>query len=222
MEKAPGSEEFKAASTSSNEDPVISTDEAHVDHYRDPSAWYNKKIGFLPPYSMAMFQIVMLSFVVFMTPGMFNALSGLGGGGISDIKTADNANVALYSTFATIGFFGGTICNYIGVRASLCFGGTGYAMYAASLLCYYHTQNSGFVIFAGAYLGVCAGCLWAAQGAIILSYPTENRKGTAIMVFWIIFNLGAVIGAIIPLANNLENKGSAVKEIGSASGRERG
>ena len=85
-------------------------------------------------------------------------------------------------------------------------------MYAASLLCYYHTQNSGFVIFAGAYLGVCAGCLWAAQGAIILSYPTENRKGTAIMVFWIIFNLGAVIGAIIPLANNLENKGSAVKD----------
>lgn len=168
--------------------------------------WYDRRlVKFLPPYSNSMCQIVMLSFVVFMTPGMYNALTGIGGSGI-DTTVADNANVALYSTFATIGFFGGTICNLIGVRLCLILGGTGYLLYAGSLLCYTHTSNSGFVIFAGAYLGACAACLWAAQGTIIMSYPTEEKKGRAILVFWIIFNFGAVIGSIIPLADNLQNK----------------
>ncbi|EGW31298.1 uncharacterized protein SPAPADRAFT_61870 [Spathaspora passalidarum NRRL Y-27907] len=176
--------------------------------------WYNKKISFFGTgfrYSSAMTQIVMLAFVVFMTPGMFNALTGIGAS-IDDKHTADNANVALYSTFATIGFFGGTICNIIGVRASLMLGGTGYALYAGSLLAFNHTRNKGFVIFAGAYLGLCAAVLWAAQGTIIMSYPTESTKGRAIMVFWVIFNLGAVIGSVIPLADNIENKGSAAND----------
>lgn len=173
--------------------------------------WYDRRfIRGIPQYSDSMVQIVMLSFVVFMTPGMYNALSGIGGAGISDRATADNANVALYSCFATIGFFAGTICNYFGIKACLIGGGTGYFLYSSSLLCFYHTENKGFVIFSGAYLGICASCLWAAQGTIIMSYPTEDKKGRAIMIFWVIFNLGAVIGSVIPLANNINNKGSAV------------
>lgn len=173
--------------------------------------WYDRELMWGLRYSSATFQIVMLSFVVFLTPGMFNALSGIGAS-ISDVATADNSNVALYLTFASVGFFGGTICNVIGVRASLMFGGTGYCLYAASLLCFSHVENSGFVIFAGAFLGICASVLWAAQGTIIMSYPTEDRKGRAIMIFWVIFNLGAVIGLIIPLADNLENKGSTAND----------
>ncbi|CAK7893895.1 hypothetical protein CAAN1_09S05006 [[Candida] anglica] len=204
MEKS--AEEVHTSSTTSHDQEKIAPVEDTHDDY-DPNAWYNKKLfGVLPPYSSSMFQVVMLAFVVFMTPGMYNSLSGLGGAGISDKVTADNSTVALYATFATIGFFGGTICNIVGPRACLCFGGTGYALYAGSLLAYQHTANKGFVIFAGCYLGICAGCLWAAQGAIVLSYPTEDKKGTAIMIFWVIFNLGGVIGSIIPLAANMENK----------------
>lgn len=168
----------------------------------------------VPAYSNAMIQIVMLAFVVFMTPGMFNALSGIGASisGPDGVKTQDNANVALYCTFAGIGFFSGTLCNLLGPKLCLIIGGTGYLIYAGSLLSYNHNENAGFVIFAGAYLGFCASCLWAAQGSIIMSYPTEDKKGRAIMVFWIIFNLGAVIGAIIPLANNMHSDDSGVKD----------
>lgn len=172
--------------------------------------WYDKK-RFGLRYSDAMVQVTMCAFVVFLTPGMFNALTGIGAS-ISDVATSDNANVALYSTFATVGFFGGTISNLIGVRWSLVFSGSGYCLYAGSLLCFYHQENKGFVIFAGAWLGICASVLWAAQGTIIMSYPTENTKGRAIMVFWVIFNLGAVIGSIIPLADNLDNKASTVND----------
>lgn len=39
-----------------------------------------------------------------------------------------------------------------------------------------------FVVAAGAILGVCAGLLWTAQGSIMLSYATEERKGAYIAV----------------------------------------
>ena len=45
-----------------------------------------------------------------------------------------------------------------------------------------------------------------------MSYPTEQTKGRAIMVFWVIFNLGAVIGSIIPLAENMHNQGSSASD----------
>jgi hypothetical protein len=128
---------------------------------------------------------------------MFNALNGLGGAGIGNATAANNANCALYSTFAVVGFFGGTITNALGVRAALSFGGLGYFLYAASLLAWKHTQNKGFVVFAGAMLGVCAGLLWTAQGAVMMSYPPEQLKGRYIFIFWMIFNLGAVLGSLV-------------------------
>lgn len=56
-------------------------------------------------------QVVMLAFICFMCPGLFNALSGLGGGGQVDETTQANANSALYSTFAVSAFFSG--CAYV-------------------------------------------------------------------------------------------------------------
>ena len=127
---------------------------------------------------------------------MFNAVNGLGGGGQFDARTADNANVALYSTFSVFGFFAGTIANRLGIKLTLSLGGLGYVLYIASYLSYNHTANEGFVVFAGAMLGICAGMLWAAQGAIMMSYPPEQSKGRYISWFWMIFNLGAVIGGL--------------------------
>ncbi|KAF3986003.1 hypothetical protein FT663_04720 [Candidozyma haemuli var. vulneris] len=173
--------------------------------------WYHKRIiPGIPPYSNSFVQIIVMSFVIFLTPGCFNAITGIGNSGISDPKVADNANVALYSCFATIGAFSGVICNYIGVKACLMFGGTGYFMYTASLLVFHQTGNKGFPVFAGAYLGVCAALTWAAQGSIVMSYALEHKKATAIMVYWVIFNCGAVIGSIIPLAQNMTTGDSHV------------
>ena len=139
----------------------------------------------------------------FLCPGMFNALSGTGGGGQLDAKLADNANVALYSTFSVVGFFAGSLVNRLGVKYTLSFGGFGYFIYTASFLSYNHDSNSGFVIFAGALLGVCAGVLWAAQGTIMTSYPIEAEKGRYISWFWMIFNLGGVIGSLVCILDQL-------------------
>lgn len=142
-------------------------------------------------------QLLLVSFVCFLCPGMFNAVSGLGGGGQVDPTVVNNSNTALYSTFAVVGFFAGSIANRIGLRLCLTFGGFGYFIYVASLLSYNINQNAGFLIFAGALLGVCAGLLWCAQGAVMMSYPQEHQKGKFIAIFWVIFNLGGVIGSLV-------------------------
>ncbi|KAJ5659401.1 hypothetical protein N7507_005852 [Penicillium longicatenatum] len=157
----------------------------------------------IPWYASPRVQLVMVAFVCFMCPGMFNALGGMGGGGKTDATLADNMNTALYSTFAVFGIFGGTFINRLGVKWTLAFGGTGYCIYAISLLVSLYADVTGFNIFAGAWLGICAGLLWTAQGTIMISYPSEDKKGTYFAWFWGIFNMGAVIGSLIPLGQNI-------------------
>lgn len=146
----------------------------------DTSKWYNRGLALgsihCLPYSSGSIQILTVSFVCFMTVGMYSALGGLGGGGQVDPAVVNNSNIALYSTFATMAFFSGSICNKLNVRTLLTVGSWGYALYSASLLCYNITTNSGYVIASGAILGVCAAFLWTAQGAIMMSYADEKIK----------------------------------------------
>ena len=190
----------------------------HGEHDSKPKGkpWMYKsfKLGFItiPAYATPQFQILFVAFVCFLCPGMFNAVNGLGAGGLVNAHDINNANTAVYATFSIVGFFAGSIANRIGLRLTLGIGGFGYCLYIASILSYNHNQNAGFLIFAGALLGLCAGLLWTAQGAVMLSYPPERSKGRYIAVFWMIFNLGAVIGGLVPLGQNLHSKGNSVND----------
>ena len=60
---------------------------------------------FYNPYT----QVVLLGFVCFACPGLFNALNGLGAGGQIEATTSANANSTLYATFAVAAFFAGFV-----------------------------------------------------------------------------------------------------------------
>ncbi|KHN94892.1 DUF895 domain membrane protein [Metarhizium album ARSEF 1941] len=187
-----------------------------------PAGWrYRQRRIFgvaIPWYASPQTQLIMVSFVCFLCPGMFNAFGGMGGGGKTDATLADNMNTALYSAFAVFGFFGGTFINKLGVKYTLAFGGVGYCVYAASLLASVHADVSGFNLFAGVFLGICAGLLWTAQGTIMISYPREHEKGHYFAWFWGIFNMGAVIGSLIPLGENINVKVNATVTDGTYIG----
>lgn len=194
--------------------------------------WYDKKILGTVPYSQSMTQVVVLSVVCFMTTGMYNALTGIGGSGIT-LEVSNTGNTALYTVFCIWGFFSGYLCNMIGAKNALCIGSGGYCLYSGAL--FFYSKHSGtnpggseaFIYASSAILGACAGTLWyvqfefsqfffffatnsfrSAQGSIMMSYPPEEKKGRAIMIFWIIFNLGGVVGSAISLGNNLKNNES--------------
>lgn len=142
---------------------------------------------------------------------MYNALGGLGGSGQVNSTVAANATVALLSaTAVTALFFVGPIFDLIGPRWCWFIGGWTYALYSGALLCYNHTANSGFVIGAGAILGIGASFLWVSQGAIMTTYVPEWQKGRAIAIFWIIFNLGGSVGSFVSLGLNYNSKAGTV------------
>ncbi|KAI8326374.1 MFS general substrate transporter [Martensiomyces pterosporus] len=159
------------------------------------------------PYFSARTQIVILGFVCFGCPGMFNALNGTGGGGQVDRTTGNNANTSLYVCFIFSGLFGGAIVNKFGVRFTMFISGLMYALYSGSYIYINHTSHSWFTIWAGAMLGLGAGIFWTAQGMIMMSYPLESEKGKFITIFWVIFNLGGVIGGVVLLGTNYNHEG---------------
>lgn len=144
---------------------------------------------------------------------MYNALTGLGGSGQVDSTVAANANVALLSaTAATALFIVGPIFSWIGPRWCFLVGGWTYALYSGSLLSFNHNANGGFVIGAGAILGVGASFLWIVQGAIMTTYVDESQKGRAIATFWVIFNLGGGIGSLASFGLNFHSDSATVTD----------
>lgn len=70
-------------------------------------AVFERPTGWRQTYYHPAFQVALLGFVFFLCPGMFNALTGLGGGGQLDTRVQANATATLYATFAFFGFFSG-------------------------------------------------------------------------------------------------------------------
>ncbi|KAJ7228968.1 MFS general substrate transporter [Mycena pura] len=183
---------------------------------------FERPKGFRGRFSHPATQVALLGFVCFMCPGLFNALSGIGGGGQLDETTGNipcsastatqsipgaNANVALYSTFSVMAFFAGSVNNKLGPRLTLQLGSLGYGLYTAGFLVLnIHPHAKAFVIAAGAILGLCAGLLWTAQGSLMMAYPTEGDKAKFIAIFWAIFNLGGVVGAAVAFGTNFHTK----------------
>ncbi|KAK9145935.1 hypothetical protein Sjap_005838 [Stephania japonica] len=160
-------------------------------------------------YNSPLVQVALIGLVCFCCPGMFNALSGMGGGGQVNPKAANNANTALYAAFSVSGILGGGVYNVLGPHLTLFAGCSTYVLYAGSFLYYNHHHHQAFAIVAGAILGVGAGLLWSGQGAIMTSYPTPSRKGIYISLFWSIFNMGGVIGGLIPFILNYHRESAA-------------
>ncbi|KAG0256726.1 hypothetical protein BGZ95_005429 [Linnemannia exigua] len=153
-------------------------------------------------WTSPLMQVIAVGVVCFCCPGMYNALNGIGGGGQVDSKVGQNANVALYTCFAIFGLLAGAIHNKLGPKWTIFIGCTFYCLYAGSFLAYNHHKTSWFSILAGGLLGVGAGMLWTAQGAMMMAYPTEQEKGKFIAIFWAVFNSGGVVGSIVPLVIN--------------------
>ncbi|KAI7818205.1 UNC93-like protein, partial [Gamsiella multidivaricata] len=152
--------------------------------------------------SRALRQIILMGVICFGTIGMFNAMSSIGNAG-KHSPTAQNLAITSSSIAYIIGFLlaGGTH-NMIGPRLCVAFGGLTFFLYAGSMLLAKDDDNSVYPPLAGILLGLGAGCIYVTEGAMMMSYPTEDNKGKYIACFWAIFNLGAVLGSVLPLIMN--------------------
>lgn len=196
-----------AASSISNKDDSSLEDSSEHTGFCLPS-WMRKSF----------IQNLVVGFIAFAGPGMFNALQGLGNAGGSDPSVSSTMNACLYGTFAICGCLGGFFFNLVGPRPLLGFGALTYAGYCVGVYLWGQVDESlsWLAILTATLLGVGAGFLWTAQGAIMMSYPTEKEKGHFVSSFWIIFNLGGFLGGLITLGTEY-NQDNGATGLNSAS-----
>ena len=63
---------------------------------------------FMRIYSKPVVQVALVGMVCFLTSGMYNSITGIGGGGQVNADTSNKSAVALNSTFSVVSFFAGT------------------------------------------------------------------------------------------------------------------
>jgi hypothetical protein len=156
----------------------------------------------IPAYRHPRVQVVVLGLVVFMTAGIYQVITALGGAGQQSPHLADSASITLFSIFMAFTLMAPAVLNYFGIRLTLAFGSLGYAAYSASLWCYNHTHNQPFVIFGGAWCGLSAAFLWVAERVGPVAYASEEKKGSYVATFWTVYQVGTMIGAAIPVGQN--------------------
>jgi hypothetical protein len=76
-------------------------------------------------YSHPRVQACMLGCVLFLTVGMYNVITFLGGAGQQTAYLPDVANIALYTVFTVACLVAPACLSYFGLRGTLCFSGFG-------------------------------------------------------------------------------------------------
>lgn len=101
---------------------------------------------------------------------------------------------------------GSVVANRFGLKSTLVFGTTGYALYSAALYANNRYGTVWFIYLGSAACGVTAGLFWAAEGAIMLSYPEPHTRGKY-LAYWLCYrNSGGILGGVINLAFNAHGK----------------
>lgn len=101
---------------------------------------------------------------------------------------------------------GSIVANRFGLKATFAFGTTGYVIYSAALYTNNRYGNEWFIYVGSAACGITAGLFWAAEGAIMLSYPEPENRGKY-LAYWLCYrNSGSILGGIINLAFNYQGR----------------
>ncbi|TVY81455.1 UNC93-like protein [Lachnellula suecica] len=163
----------------------------------------------LKPYNWfrgVFFQATVVGIAAFTAPGLWNAMQSVGAGGQQTPYLIMAGNALLFALMTFTCMTGSIIVNRFGLKASFIFGTTGYVLYSAALYANNRYGNEWFVYIGSAACGITAGVFWAAEGAIMLSYPEPQTRGRY-LAYWLAYrNGGSILGGVINLAFNYKGK----------------
>ncbi|CDK26271.1 unnamed protein product [Kuraishia capsulata CBS 1993] len=152
------------------------------------------------------FQATIVGICALLAPGIYNAMQSTGAAGNFTPYLVMRANSILNSLMFVVCFLGSTVASKIGLKWTFAFGTTGYAIYAASIYVNNRYGTEWFVYLGAACCGLSAGIFWAAEGAIMIGYPEEEKRGRY-LAYWLAYrNSGSIIGGAINLGFNSKGK----------------
>lgn len=148
------------------------------------------------------FQATIVGLCAFAAPGLWNAMQSVGAGGQQTPFLVMSGNAVLFSLMTITCLLSSVLVNRVGLRWTLMIGTVGYVLYSAAL---YQNNRYGtvwFIYVGSAACGITAGLFWAAEGAVMLSYPRPETRGRY-LAYWLSYrNSGAILGGAINLGFN--------------------
>lgn len=157
-------------------------------------------------YQGVFFNATVVGIGAFMAPGLWNAMQAVGAGGLQTSYLVMAGNAILFGLMVFACLSGSIFANRFGLKGAFIFGTTGYVLYSAALYCNNRYGTKWFIYVGSAACGITAGIFWAAEGAIMISYPSPENRGKY-LAYWLAYrNSGSIIGGVINLAFNYAGK----------------
>ncbi|KAH8759174.1 membrane protein [Hyaloscypha finlandica] len=149
-----------------------------------------------------LFQMVLFGALSFVGPAMSDAISNLGGGGLSTPWLGNLANSLQYATGCMITLFGGPLINKIGIKWACVIAALSMPLTGSG---YYVSARYGvnwYLLTAQIIGGFASGFLYVAETTAMLSYPDPNDRGLFLGIWSAMRNSGSIIGGAINFSTN--------------------
>ncbi|RBR10207.1 uncharacterized protein FIESC28_09593 [Fusarium coffeatum] len=153
-------------------------------------------------YRGVLFQMIMFGTLSFVGPAMNDAISNLGGGGLSTPYLGNLATSLNYISGCLITLFGGPLINKIGIKWSCVISGVAMPLLGSG---WYVSAKYGvdwYLLLAKVITGFSLGFLYVAESTAMLSYPKANDRGFYLGIWSAMRNSGSVMGGAINFSNN--------------------
>ncbi|WVW85880.1 hypothetical protein I302_107918 [Kwoniella bestiolae CBS 10118] len=169
---------------------------------------YLSKPKYIRFYRGVLCQMLLFGAVSFVGPALADAMSNLGGNGLSDPNLANLAQALNYAGTCLMTFFGGPLVNKLGVRwacliNAVCFPLTGSASYVVA-----KGGPGWYLVFAKVVTGLTNGFVYVSEGAAMLTYPRLHERGKYLSIWSGMRNSGSILGGIVALVTNYKTAGA--------------
>ncbi|KAL5119247.1 hypothetical protein ACEQ8H_002734 [Pleosporales sp. CAS-2024a] len=159
-------------------------------------------------YRSVLFQMILFGALSLVGPAMGDAISNLGGGGLSTPWLANLANSLSYAMSFCTTILGGPIINRIGIKWACLVAALAMPLYGSA---YYVSARNGtesYLLAANLIGGICGGFLYVAETTAMLSYPRPQDRGFYLGIWSAMRSTGSVIGGAINFSTNYNQTGS--------------
>ena len=133
---------------------------------------------------------------------MNDAITNLGGGGLSKPYLANLANSLNYTMGCVTTLFGGPLINKFGIKWSCLIAAV---VFPLSSSAYYSNAKFGinsYLLASQVIGGVGSGFLYVAETTAMLAYPPQDDRGFYLGIWSAMRNSGSVIGGAINFSTN--------------------
>ncbi|KAK2074990.1 hypothetical protein P8C59_009155 [Phyllachora maydis] len=157
-----------------------------------------------------LFQMILFGALSFVGPAMGDAISNLGGGGLSTPYLANLANALNYACGCLVTLVGGPLINKLGIKLACLVAAVTMPLNPSA---YYASARHGAA--ADAYLlassligGLSGGFLYVAETSAMLSYPQPEDRGLYLGIWSAMRNTGSMLGGAVNFATSYTRDGA--------------